>query len=118
MEDSTRYAPLPGADREEPLYDRTFIVRDCTEAQLTALALHMEDAGIDYDKVETEDIPMCKTIARETVKALEYIISELEKIHLFDHSTYCWIIHREPTIQPHSCVVRHSRHGGNRHLFL
>lgn len=79
MEDSTRYAPLPGADREEPLYDRTFIVRDCTEAQLTALALHMEDAGIDYDRIDTEDIPMCKTIARETVKALEYIISELEK---------------------------------------
>ncbi len=79
MEDSTRYAPLPGADREEPLYDRTFIVRDCTEAQLTALALHMEDAGIDYDKVETEDVPMCKTIVRETAAALEYIISELEK---------------------------------------
>ena len=31
------------------------------------------------DRIDTEDIPMCKTIARETVKALEYIISELEK---------------------------------------
>lgn len=79
MEDSTIYAPLPGADGEEPLYDRTFIVRGCTAAQLTALALHMEDAGIDYDRIDTEDIPMCKTIARETAKALEYTTGELSK---------------------------------------
>lgn len=79
MEDSTRYAPLPGADGEEPLYDRTFIVRDCTEPRLTALALHMEDAGIDYDRIDTDDVPMCKTIARETAKALEYTTGELSK---------------------------------------
>lgn len=79
MEDSTRYTPLPGADGEEPLYDRLFAVRGCTAAQLTALALHMEDAGIDYDRIDTDEVPMCKTIVRETAAALRYVTDELTK---------------------------------------
>lgn len=77
MEDNAKY--VPSGQNTERLYTRLFMVRDCTERQLTDLALHMECAAIDYDKVETEEVPMCKTIVRETAAALEYIISELEK---------------------------------------
>ena len=70
---------MPSGQNAERFYTRLFVVRDCTEAQLTALALHMECAAIDYDKVDTDEVPMCKTIVRETVKALEYAIGELEK---------------------------------------
>lgn len=82
MEDNTAYVPT---GRQETLYTRLFIVRDCTERQLTDLALHMECAAIDYDKVETDEVPMCKTIVRETVKALEYAIGELEKADAGDN---------------------------------
>lgn len=75
MEGKTAYAPA-GA-RGEPLYTRTFIVHGCTEAQLTALALHMEDEGIEYDPIDTEEIPMCKTIVRETADALGHAVKLL-----------------------------------------
>lgn len=80
MEDKTAYVPAGGAAREaETPYTRMFIVRDCTAAQLTELALFMEGKGIDYDKIETDEVPMCKTIVRETAKALEHAIGLLDK---------------------------------------
>lgn len=83
MEDSTAYVPAwdkAGATGSgNTLYTRMFIVRDCTAAQLTELALFMEGKGIDYDKIETDDVPMCKTIVRETAKALEHAIGLLDK---------------------------------------
>lgn len=83
MEDKVKY--VPSGQNAERLYTRLFVVRDCTERQLTDLALHMECAAIDYDKVETDEVPMCKTIVRETVKALEYAIGELEKADAGDN---------------------------------
>ena len=77
MEDNAKY--VPSGQNAERLYTRLFVVRDCTEAQLTALALHMECAAIDYDKVETDEVPMCKTIVRETAAALRYVTGELSK---------------------------------------
>lgn len=77
MEDNAKY--VPSGQNAERLYTRLFVVRDCTAAQLTALALHMEDAGIDYDRIDTEDVPMCKTIVRETAAALKYLTGELSK---------------------------------------
>lgn len=82
MEDSTAYVPAwdkTGATGDgNTLYTRMFIVRDCTAAQLTELALFMEGKGIDYDKIETDDVPMCKTIVRETAAALEHAIKLLD----------------------------------------
>lgn len=77
MEEHTRYEPA--GRKDEALYTRIFVVRDCTERQLTELALFMEGKGIDYDRIEEEDVPMCKTIVRETAKALECAIRELDK---------------------------------------
>ena len=77
MEEHTRYEPA--GRKDEALYTRMFVVRDCTERQLTELALFMEDKGIDYDRIEEEDVPMCKTIVRETAKALEHAIGLLDK---------------------------------------
>lgn len=77
--------PIPDAAQEQlpkdngQLYTRMFIVRDCTAAQLNGLALFMEGRGIDYDKIETDDVPMCKTIVRETAKALEHAVGLLDK---------------------------------------
>ena len=79
MEDSTAYVPAWDTAREAALYTRLFVVRDCTAAQLNGLALFMEGKGIDYDKVETDDVPICKTIVRETAKALEHAIGLLDK---------------------------------------
>lgn len=79
MEDNTAYVPSRDTARAETLYTRLFVVRDCTAAQLNELALFMEGGGIDYDKVETGDVPMCKTLVRETARALECAVKALEK---------------------------------------
>lgn len=79
MEDNTAYVPSRDTAREAALYTRLFVVRDCTAAQLNELALFMEGKGIDYDKVETGDVPMCKTLVRETARALECAVKALEK---------------------------------------
>lgn len=79
MEEDITYEPAGNGDKGETLYTRMFVVRDCTARQLTELALFMEGKGIDYDRIEEEDVPMCKTIVRETAKALECAINELDK---------------------------------------